>query len=49
MGNNPPQGIPKIILKNWQVVTDLPNTYKNRLTGQFAHKHIVVLENISQI
>ena len=43
MGSNPPTGIPKLIIKNWLPVLDLPNTYKNRLTGQFAHKHIVVI------
>ena len=42
MGNNSSEGIPRIISKNWVAVTELPNTYRKRLTGQFAHKHIVV-------
>ena len=49
MGNNSSEGIPRIISKNWVAVTELPNTYRNRLTGQFAHKHIVVVEDGNQL
>lgn len=49
MGNNPPHGIPKMILKNWTPINEAPNTYKNKLTGQLAHKHIVVVDEPQQI
>lgn len=49
MGNNSWEGIPAIIAKNWVSVSELPNTYRNRLTGQFAHKHIVVVDDEKQI
>lgn len=49
MGNNPSPQIPAFLLKNWQQQGSPANTFKNRITGQLAHKHMVTVESEEQL
>lgn len=45
MGNSTPPGIPPLLARNWQPVADHPNSFRNKLTGEYTHKHIINLED----
>lgn len=49
MGNQTVEGIPPLLSKNWQPVPNHPNTFRNRLTHEYTHKHIVKVEEPIEI
>lgn len=49
MGNHCVEGIPPLLVKNWQPVPDRPNSFRNRVTHEFAHKHIVTVEDSVEV
>lgn len=49
MGNHIPAGIPPLLIKNWQPVPNHPSSFRNKLTGEYAHKHIINVENAFEI
>ncbi len=49
MGNHCPVGIPALLAKNWQPVPDHANTFQNKLTSEYTHKHIINVEDPLEI
>jgi hypothetical protein len=45
MGNQIPPGITALMIKNWQPVPEHPNSFRNKLTFDYTHKHITNVED----